>query len=135
MEVLFSSPCWHFIECSYLLLSFCPDLYPSNVTLAVTFLDGRAEDEVVQLFGPLGTGDVACRKPRMARFIGVSVPEKLIYPGSLSNKFIDSGRVLDDNLDLRLVDFGQGKLSCLGASQRNASSYSHVLPVHSGLQR
>jgi hypothetical protein len=81
----------------------------NNLTTAVTFLDGRSEEEVLELFGEPYSSENDCCEPAWARFLGISVPEKLVYPGQLVEELMEDGRVLDEALDLRLVDFGQGK--------------------------
>jgi hypothetical protein len=83
--------------------------------MAVTFLDGRSEDEVVNMFGDGSVSDTRCRNSVMARFLGLSVPRQTITRGSLLPEFVQSMRVVKENLDLRLIDFSQGALlrTCL----------------------
>jgi hypothetical protein len=99
-----------------------PDLHANNVAMAVTFLDGRSEDEVLHIFGDVTTCITRCYNPIMKRFLGLSVPERTVMPGSLVRSFVKDMRVLDDKLDLRLLDFGQGEL-------RDGQSYFYSYEV------
>jgi hypothetical protein len=86
------------------------DLHANNVAMAVTFLDGRLEAEVLHIFGDVTTYITRCYDPIMERFLGFSVPERTVMPASLVHAFVKDMGVLDDALDLRLLDFGQGEL-------------------------
>ncbi len=72
------------------------------------FLDGHCEEEALRFFGMPDSLENDCEEPAWARFLGLSVPARLIYPGRLGEKLVEDWRALDRSLDLRLVDFGQG---------------------------
>ncbi len=83
------------------------DLHLNNIAVAASFLDGRSEQEVLDAFGPPRIGKTECLEPALARFLGNAVPAELVEPGSLELAFVVDGRVLDESLNLRVLDFGQ----------------------------
>jgi hypothetical protein len=84
------------------------DLHLNNIAVAVPFLDGRSEQEVLDAFGPPRIGKTECLELALARFLGNSVPAELVEPGSLELAFVVGGRVLDEALIIRVLDFEHG---------------------------
>ncbi|KAI9822859.1 MAG: hypothetical protein M1826_000352 [Phylliscum demangeonii] len=69
-------------------------------------LDGKSEDEVMQLYGPPYAGIVKCYNESKLGAMGHSVPKVVYEAGSLLDTVLDDGHIIAD-FSLQLIDFGQ----------------------------
>jgi hypothetical protein len=77
-------------------------------TTAIPDLRGLPEAAVVEYYG--GNPPVLRRDGKQDREIGKSVPLEVVESLNLIKKIIQNGKLVQP-LDLKIVDFGQGKLT------------------------
>ncbi|KAI9825168.1 MAG: hypothetical protein M1826_007093 [Phylliscum demangeonii] len=83
------------------------DIYPGNMAATIPALDGKSEDEVMQLYGEPSAAIVKCYNESKLGAMGHSVPKVVYESGSLLDKVVDDGHIIAD-FSLQLIDFGQG---------------------------
>ncbi|KAI9831079.1 MAG: hypothetical protein M1826_003977 [Phylliscum demangeonii] len=82
------------------------DIYPGNMAATIPGLNGKSEDEVMQLYGPPEAEVVKCFNESKLSAIGHSVPEVIYEPASLLETIVYNGNIIAD-FSLQLIDSGQ----------------------------
>ncbi|KAI9812500.1 MAG: hypothetical protein M1826_002831 [Phylliscum demangeonii] len=81
-------------------------IYPGNIVATIPGLDGKSEDEVMQLYGHPSPNIVHCYNEIKRGAIGYSVPEVVYEPGSLLDTIVNEGTIIAE-FGVQIIDFGQ----------------------------
>ncbi|KAI9813527.1 MAG: hypothetical protein M1826_002496 [Phylliscum demangeonii] len=82
------------------------DLYSENIVATIPSLDGKSEDEVMQLYGHPSPNIVHCYNEIKRGAIGYSVPEVVYEPGSLLDTIVKERKITAE-FSVQIIDFGQ----------------------------